>query len=79
MRRFQINWQKSLAELITIIVGVLIALLANDWRDMVKDRAEATAYEARLDQEVASDSAQYTRAAQRAAAIDSAAVRVLSV
>jgi len=77
--RFEIKWQRSLAELITIIVGVLIALLANDWRDTVKDRAEARAYEARLDQAVASDIEQYTRAAEQAAAIDSAAVEVLAV
>jgi hypothetical protein len=50
-----------------------------DWRDTVNDRAEARAYEVRLDQEVASDIAQYTRAAERAAAIDSAAVEVLRV
>jgi hypothetical protein len=76
---FHINWQKSLAELVTIILGVLIALLANDWRDALRGRAEATAYEARLDRAVASDIVQYTRTAEESAAIDSAAVAVLAV
>jgi hypothetical protein len=77
--KFHINWQKSLAELVTIILGVLIALAANDWRDTVRDHAEATGYEARLDEAVGSDIRQYAQAASWAAAIDSAAVEVLAV
>jgi len=77
--KLQISWQKSLAELVTIILGVLIALMANDWRDAVRDHAEANAYEARLERAVASDLEEYARAAGWAAAVDSAAVKVLAV
>ena len=78
MSKFQVSWRKSLAELVTIVAGVLIALMANDWRDAARDRAEARAYEARLDQALASDLEEYARAAEWADAVDSAAVEVLS-
>ena len=78
MSESRISWRKTLAELLTIIVGVLLALFANNWRDTVRDHAQARAYEARLDQDVASDIQQYARAAGEAAAIDSAAVQVLA-
>lgn len=79
MSTLRIGWQRSLAELVTIVVGVLIALMANDWRDAVRDRAEARAYVVRLDQAVASDLEEYARAAEWAAAVDTAAVEVLAV
>lgn len=79
MSKLQIGWKRTLAELVTIVVGVLIALMANDWRDAVRDRAEARAYVARLDQAVSSDLEEYARAADWAAAVDSAAVEVLAV
>jgi hypothetical protein len=72
MSESRISWPKTLAELLTIIVGVLLALFANNWRDTVRDHAQAKAYEARLDQDVASDIQQYARAAGEAAAIDAA-------
>lgn len=78
MSESRISWPKTLAELLTIIVGVLLALFANNWRDTVRDHAQARAYEARLEQDVASDIQQYGRAAGEAAAIDSAAVQVLA-
>lgn len=79
MSKLQIGWQRTLAELVTIVAGVLIALMANDWRDAARDRAEARAYVARLDQAVSSDLEEYARAARQAVAIDSAAVEVLAV
>lgn len=78
MSKFQVSWRKSLAELVTIVVGVLIALMANDWRDAARDRVEAGVYGARLDQALASDLEEYARAAEWADAVDSAAVEVLS-
>jgi hypothetical protein len=77
--KLQIGWQRTLAELVTIVAGVMIALMANDWRDAVRDRAEAKGYAARLDQAVSSDLEEYARAAEWATAVDSAAVEVLAV
>ncbi len=79
MHKPHVNWQKSFAELVTIAVGIALGLAANDWRDSVRDRSEARAYEARLDEAVASDLKEYARAAALAAGVDSAAVDVLAV
>lgn len=79
MHRLHVNWQKSVAELLTIAVGVLLGLAGNDWRDAARDRADARAYEARLAEAVASDLNEYAHAAAVAAAIDTAAIDVLAV
>jgi hypothetical protein len=59
MARFEVKWRTTVVELLTIVVGVLIALAADDWRASVRDRAEARDYETRLAQALEADLDEY--------------------
>lgn len=59
MPSLRIDRKKALPELIRIIAGTLIALAANDWRDLVRDRAEGRSCQARLHEALGSDLEEY--------------------
>jgi len=79
MPRLRLDWRKTFAELLTIVVGVLIALGAGDWWEGIRERAEAASYTERLIAALESDELEFEDAARRALSVDSAALEVLAV
>ena len=79
MSGFRFDLKKTLAELVTIIAGVLIALGGGDWWEGREERAEAKSYAERLTEALESDLLAFKDVAGRAYSIDSAALQVLDV
>ncbi|MEJ2129988.1 MAG: hypothetical protein P8X81_14255, partial [Woeseiaceae bacterium] len=50
-RRHTINWGQAFAEVILIVIGVALALAADDWADRHQERAEEQEYLVRLQSE----------------------------
>jgi len=79
MTRIRFDLRKTFTELLTIIVGVLIALGAGDWWEGRQERAEARSYSVRLIEALESDLVAFKDVADRAHSVDAAALQVLDV
>lgn len=79
MPKLRLDWRKTTAELLIIVVGVLVALAVGDWWEGVRERAEAADYTQRLIASLESDELAFQDAANRALSVDSAALDVLAV
>jgi hypothetical protein len=79
MPKLHLDGRRVLGELLTIVIGVLIALGVGDWWEGVQERSEAARYVERLTAALESDESEFRDAAMRALSVDSAALRVLAV
>jgi hypothetical protein len=79
MTKHRLDVRKLFAELLTIVVGVLIALAVGSWWEGVQERAEAASYKERLIAALESDEMEFAKAADRALSVDAAALEVLAV
>ncbi len=79
MPKLHLDGRKMIADLLTIIVGVLIALSVGSWWEGIQERAEAASYAERLVVALDFDESEFRNAGNRARSVDSAALEVLAV
>jgi len=79
MAKLHLDGAKVLAELLTIVIGVLMALGVGDWWEGVQERNEAARYVERLTAALESDESEFRDAANQALSVESAARQVLAV